>query len=273
MKWVKGGALILLCGLYLFPLGWMLNGSLTSMLGIMKMPPDFIPMQPTLENYAQTLKPGLVIVRWLANSLLITISTVFLSIVVNGLAAYALTVYRFKWTRFVYLAFAATMMISRYSLLIPMFVLVRSYRLSGPVAVILTCIFYPLGFFLLYNFMTMIPRDFVESARIDGSGEFRIFWQVMLPLCKPALGAVMAFKALETMGDYIWQQLLLQGIRERTYIVGMISRIHEQIQYTRLNNYGLAMAVGILTFLPMLIIFLWTNRYFIEGVTLGGVKE
>jgi len=273
VKWVKAASLAILCALFIFPLWWMLVGSFTPMLGIMKMPPDVIPLHPTLENYWGALEIGPIVLRWLANSIIITVSTVFLCIVVNGTAAYSLAVYRTKWSRTIYLAFAASMMVSRYSLIIPMFVLVRTYRLSGLPSVILTGVFYPMGFLLMYNFMRMIPRDFVESGRIDGAGEFRIFWKIMLPLCKPVIGAVVAFKSLETFGDYIWQQLLLQGTNEKTYIVGLIGRIHDNIIMYRLANYGLEMAVGVLLFIPLLFIYLWTNRYFIEGITLGGVKE
>lgn len=273
MKWLKAAALVLICGLYLFPLFWMVVGSFTPMVGLMKMPPDFIPSHPTLENYQGVLRVGPIVLRWLANSVAITVTSVFLSLVVNGTAAYSLTVYKMRWSRALYLAFAATMMVSRYSILIPMFVLVRTYHLSGLPAIILTGVFYPLGFLLMYNYMKMIPRDFVESGRIDGAGELRIFWQIMLPLCKPVVGAVMAFKALEVFGDYIWQALILQGTTERTFIVGMISRIYEEYIYTRMNNYGVSMAAGLLIFLPLLAIYLFTNRYFIEGVTLGGVKE
>lgn len=273
MKWIKASALVVICVLYLFPLYWMLTGSFTPMYGLMKIPPDIVPAHPTLENYHQLLRSGSIVIRWLANSIIVTVITVFLSVVVIGLAAYSLAVYRMRWTRVVYLAFAATMMVSRYSLIIPMFVLVRMYRLSGLVAVILTGVFFPIGFLLMHNFMKMIPRDFVESARIDGAGEFRIFWKVMLPLCKPALGAVMSFKAIEVFGDYIWQSLILQGDNERTFIVGMISRIYEEVVYTRLMNHGVSMASGVLIFLPLLVIYLFTNRYFIEGITLGGIKE
>jgi ABC-type glycerol-3-phosphate transport system permease component len=273
VRWVKAASLVAICALFISPLVWMVSGSFTPMVGIMKMPPDVIPQHPTLDNYATVLRDVGLVLRWFANSIIITVVTVALALVVNGCAAYALTVYRFKWTRLVYLAFAATMMVSRYSLLIPTFVLVRTYHLSGIPAVVLTGVFYPLGFFLMYDYMKRVPKDFVESARIDGAGEFRIFRQVMLPLCKPIIGAVMAFKSLDTFGDYVWQMLILQGERERTLIVGMISRIYEDYVYTRLQNYGVAMAVGIVTFLPLLVIYLWTNRYFIEGVTLGGVKE
>ena len=273
MKWFKASVLAIICVCFVTPLVWMLAGSFTPMVGIMKMPPSLVPAHATVENYARVLAPGVAVLRWLLNSVIITVATVAGSVITTGAAAYAIAVYRFKWTRVVYLAFAATMMISRYSLLIPMFVLVRTYHLSGLPAVILTGVFYPLGFFLFFDFMKRIPHDFVESARIDGAGEWRIFWQVMMPLCKPILGAVMAFKTMEAFGDYIWQMLILQGENEKTYIVGLISRIYEEYVYTRLANHGIAMAVGVLAFLPLLFVYLWTNRYFLEGVTLGGVKE
>ena len=273
MKWFKASSLAIICVLFVLPLVWMVSGSFTPMVGIMKMPPSIVPLHPTLDNYRAALAAGPVVLRWLANSIIITVSTTLLSLLVVGCAAYSLTVYKLKWSRLVYLAFAATMMVSRYSLLIPMFVLVRTYRLAGLLAVIMPGVFYPLGFFLMYDYMKRIPRDFVESARIDGASEIRIFLQVMLPICKPVVGAFLAFKALESFGDYIWQMLVLQGDNEKTYIVGMIQRIYQDYINTRLANYGVSMAVGMLTFLPLLFIYLFTNRYFIEGVTLGGIKE
>jgi len=251
----------------------MLSGSFTPMVGIMKMPPAVVPLHPTLDNYRAALGAGPIVLRWLSNSIIITVATTLLSLLVVGCAAYSLTVYHMKWSRLVYLAFAATLMVSRYSLLIPMFVLVRTYKLTGLLAVIMPGVFYPLGFFLMYDYMKRIPRDFVESSRIDGAGEFLIFWKIMMPMCKPMVGAFLAFKSLEVFGDYIWQMLVLQGDNEKTYIVGMIQRIYADYINTRLANHGVSMAVGILTFLPLLFIYLFTNRYFIEGVTLGGIKE
>jgi ABC-type glycerol-3-phosphate transport system permease component len=141
-------------------------------------------------------------------------------------------------------------------------------------SVILTGVFDPVGFFLMHDFMKRIPRDFVESARIDGAGEIRILLRIMFPLCKPVLGVVMAFQSLTMLSDFMWQRLLLQDEAQMTWVVGIVSRsyaIFVRHQYVR--NYGVEMSSGILLFLPMLIIFLLANRSFIGGITLGGLKD
>jgi len=271
---VRAIVLFALCILFLLPLYFLIVGSFTPMVGIMKMPPRFIPAKPTLENYDKFMQYGGLLLRWLANSAIATIISIGLNIIIMGAAAYALALYRLKPLKYIYFAFAATMMVSRYSTIIPLFVLARIYQLRGLVAVIATSIFIPGSFFLMHDFMKKIPRDFVDSARIDGAGEVRILLRIMLPLCKPVVGVVVAIFAGAIYSDFMWQRLLLQGEEQMTFVVGIMTRLYIlSTQGGYIHNYGVEMASGVLILLPMVAIFLWSNRYFIGGLTLGGIKE
>jgi len=182
--------------------------------------------------------------------------------------------FRFKGSQFILMTFLASLMITRYAILIPTFVLLRWYRVTGALAVILPALFWPLGIFLATNYFRSIPASLVESARMDGAHETTILFRVVAPLCKPIVAALVVFKGLDVMQDYMWQALVLTGKNQMTLLVGTIYHIYERYQVLNLiYDYGHANAVGVVLFFPLLVIFLLANKYFISGLTLGAVKE
>ena len=273
MKW-RIIPLVLACGLFLFPLYWQFVGAFQPAIGIMKMPPEFFPSSPTLLNMAKVFDNVPMVARWAMNTVFITGVTVLGALLVNGMAAYAFAMFRFKGSQVILMAFLASLMITRYATLIPTFVLLRWYRISGAWAVIFPALFWPLGIYLATNYFRSIPASLVESARMDGAGEMRILARVVAPLCKPIVAALVVFKGLEVMQDYMWQVLILQGKKQMTLLVGTIQNIYDWYQLGgRVLDYGHANAVGVVLFFPLLIIFLVSNKYFISGLTLGAVKE
>jgi len=259
--------------LFLFPCYWMFVGAFQPALGIMKMPPEFFPASPTLKNFAKVFDTPIV-ARWVFNTVYITVATILAALLVNGMAAYAFAMFRFKGSQFIMTAFLATMMITRYATLIPTFVLLRWYHISGPLAVIAPALFWPLGIFLATNYFRSIPASLVESARMDGARETSILLRVVAPLCQPIVAALMVYKGIDVMQDYMWQVLVLQGEKQMTLLVGTIFNIYRRYSGAGMvYDYGHANAVGVVLFFPLLIIFLLANKYFISGLTLGAIKE
>jgi multiple sugar transport system permease protein len=272
VKW-RTIPMVLVCALFLFPIYWMFVASFQPATGIMKMPPELYPHSPTLLNFSNVFE-GPIVARWIANTVVITGSTIMGALLVNGTAAYAFAMFKFRGSQIVFTVFLASLMITRYAIIIPTFVLLKWYHISGALAVIAPALFWPLGILLATNYFRSIPASLVESARIDGAHEVTILARIVAPLCKPIVAALVVYKGLEVMQDYMWQVLVLQGKKQMTLFVGTIYHIYERFQVNgMMYDYGHANAVGVVLFVPLLVIFLLANKYFISGLTLGAIKE
>ena len=257
----------------LFPLYWMFTGSLQDIRGIMKLPPSLFPADPKVDNYL-FLFENTQFFRWSINTVIITAVTVFLSVLVSMLAGTAFSVYVFTGKHIMFWLMISTIMISRYSLLISTFVAMKTFHLSGTWgAVIFPLVFTPIGILIAKNYIDTIPRDYYDSARMEGAGELRIFTRIVLPLCKPVLAALCLFKAVEVLGDYIWQGLVLQKSGKMTLIVGLIQTIMTRggDPLFNINPIGRQLAVGVILFIPLFVIFMFTSRFYIQGIS-GGIK-
>lgn len=270
---MKRSLLVLIAVVYLAPCYWMFSGAFQSAVAVIRMPPTFFPTTPTLANFARIADLGGMLARWAANTTFITVASVAGALVVNGMAAYAFAMFRFKGSQFILVAFLASMMVTRYALLIPTFVLLRWYRISGPLAVILPALFWPTGIYLAVCYFKTIPASLVESARIDGAHEGTILARIVAPLCKPLLAALIIFRGLDVMQDYIWPFLVLQNERQMTLLVALIRSIYNRFMVTRLLDFGYSNAVGVVLFVPLLALFLLTSKYFVSGLALGAIKE
>lgn len=270
MKYV---ILIIFCLLLLVPLWLMISNSFSDIYGIMKKPPAVFPAEPTLMNYRNLLE-GLPVWRWIINTLIITSVIVFISVGITAMAGYIFSIYRFRGQRLMFWMFMTAIMIPRQNLLIPLYIICRKLKLFPWAAVILPILFFPVGVFLFRNYCNTIPRSILDAARIDGAGEFKIFWSVIMPLCKPIIGVLCIFRSLLALGDYIWQYLLLQEDQSRTLLVGLIGAVWRQGRHAglQINPIGLQLTAGTLLFIPMLIVFLTFQKHFISGLVAGGVK-
>lgn len=271
MKFV---AVALLSILFLFPLYWMFVGSFQTAVGMVKMPPEFFPYHPTLSNFKAISAGDYPLLLWLWNTVKITVVVMAASLMVNGMAAYAFALFKFRGAGFIQMAFLGSIMITKYAIMIPMFVLLRWYHLPQHLGVIIPSIFWPAGILVAAYYFRTIPASLYESARIDGAREMKILTHIVAPLCKPLIAYMMVTKGLEVMQDYFWQMLVLREVRLRTLLVGLIASIGDRLQtYAHYNDYGYQNAIGVVLFFPLLTIFLLANKYFVRGLTLGAVKE
>ena len=208
--------------------------------------------------------------KYLLNSFIITIPALIGMLFLSSLGAYALARYRFRGNLFIYFVFVAGTMLPFQILLLPVFRLTNTLGLYDSYgALILIHTAFQLGFctFVLRNFMRTVPGEIMDAARVDGCGEFRIYWQIMLPLTLPALAALATLQFTWVFNDYLWAIVLLRSDVLRPVTAGLATL---QGQYN--TNWPIITAGALLATIPTLLVFVFLQRYFIQGLTLGSGK-
>ena len=283
MKPIKYLVVIAFTAILLMPLYLMLIGSFQEINGLMKWPPNLIPVQTTLKNYEAlftdneySIHKGIdkaVMPKWAVNTIVILIVKVFLVISIALMAGYAFSVYTFKFKKplFIFFIFGIVM---PPVFLIPSYITVNFLGLvDSKWGVILPAAFSAMAVYLFKNFIDTIPRSFIDSARIDGAGEASILTKIILPLCKPPIGVITILVSLGTLSDYIWSLLILRSYENQTFTVGIITLIEFGLETDWVvNPIGMSFAGGIILVLPMLLIFSFSQKYFMTGAITGGIK-
>jgi len=265
-RWI---ILLTIFAMLLFPIYLMVMNSLSPVRGFLRNPPRLLPYAWTLDNYRRALSLPM-LARWIANTAILVGIIVPLGVVINGAAAYAFCFAKMRWLQVVFWLFMTPIFVTRYVLLISQIRIVSIVGLGGLLAVASMSLFWASGIFLFRNYFRAIPHEIMESARMDGAGEWRTLMQVVLPMSLPMVGMAIVFLGMAALGDYVWQMLNLQTMSSRTYLVGLMATT---IDVTAAKNIGYDLTIGTLTFLPYLILFAFSSRYFIGGITGGAVKE
>jgi multiple sugar transport system permease protein len=250
----------------LLPFAWMLSTSLKTPAETFTYPPVWIPSQIAWDNYARTVS-AMPFGRFYLNSLLVTVSVTTLQILTSSLAAFAFARLRFRGREALFLLYLATLMIPFQVTMIPNFILVRALGWYDTYqALILPPAFSAFSTFLLRQYFRGIPLDMDEAARIDGASSFRIWWSVVLPLSGPVLAALAIFVSLNTWNDFLWPLIVTNSERTRTLPVGL-STFQGQFRV----EWNLLMAGSVIAMLPMLLVYVVGQRWFIRGITLSGI--
>jgi len=271
---VKTGVLALFCVILLAPIYLMLSSSFQPIKAFMRTPPLLYPATFTLDNYRRIVMLENV-GRWGVNTAIVVGATVVAGALINGLAGYVFAFGRFKGRNILFWLMLAPMFVTRYALVVPQFVVVHALGLKNLAAVIPMTLLWPVGIYLTRNYFQSIPVSLLESARIDGAGEWSIFRRVVMPLSKPVVACSVTFLGINALQDFMWQMLMLQDKEWKTLIVGLISSLYVAASGTyerTVKNIGFDMAVGVTLFVPMILLFVFANRYFIESLA-GGLKE
>lgn len=255
------------------PLWIMATGSLQDIFGIMKMPPALIPSSITMANYTYVL--GNILPIWVLNSIVLVVGLATLSVVVHCLAGYVFAFYTFRFKKLVWAILISALFIPRVSLLIPLYVIIRKLGISGSIlAVILTSTFSPVNLYLARNYFASIPKAILESARMDGASELQILVKIIIPVSMPIVSAIAMFSVIMGLSDYVWQSLVLQAPESQTLLVGLIKLTQDRQGIGKnINPLGRSLAAGMVLVVPMVSIFIASNRYFIKGVLNDSVKE
>jgi multiple sugar transport system permease protein len=260
--------LIILMASWLLPTLMMVTNSFSADKDFNRVPPSILPKEWSLDNYRELM--GLKLLpRWIGNTALVMITQVVGSILINGAAAYVFAFHTGRWTRWLFWAFMCPIFVSSYVLLVPQFVVFGKLGMIGLPAVALPGV-WSTGIFLFRNYFKSIPFSLIESARIDGAGEWLIFRKVVLPLSGPVLSSASVLLAMGAVGSYVWPMLNLRVAEMQTYLVGLMA---SAINVYAVKNVGKDLAIGVMCMVPYFVIFAFANRYFIGGLTLGALKE
>ncbi|MCJ7636335.1 MAG: carbohydrate ABC transporter permease [Nitrososphaeraceae archaeon] len=207
--------------------------------------------------------------QWFKSSLIITFIYTILSLLLSSMVGYGLAVYNFKGKNLLFFIVLLVMMVPLEILLLPLYRLMITLKLIDTyMGVILPFAVSPFGIFFFRQYILGIPKDFIEAARIDGCSEFRIFFRIVVPLIKPAYGAMTILLAMINWNSFVWPLIVLRSTEHLTLPVGLASLI---TPYG--NNYEILMPGAVMAVIPIAIIFLLNQRAFIEGLTAGGIKQ
>ena len=260
-------ALALFGGLSLVPLLWMVSASFMATGEASSFPPAIVPHHPTLVHYAD-LFGRLALGRYALNSALVALITTFGALGINTAAGYAFAKLRFRGRDATFRALAAGLAIPVQVAMLPLFLLIKALGLvnnyGGVIIPGLSSIF---GIFLVRQYALAIPDDLLDAARIDGASEGRVFWSVVLPTIRPVLATLGLWTFLATWNDFMWPLIVLSDDRRYTLPVALAGLVGEHAQ-----DVELMMAGAVITVLPVFVLFLMLQRFFVEGVTEGSVK-
>lgn len=264
--------LVLIIGIVvtLYPLLFMAAGSLKSTSEIFSLPPTLIPSTWRVENYP-TLFTSTRFPFWYLNSLLVVALRVPLSLFLCSLGAFALAKYHFPGNRLIFWLVIAVIMVPFEAIYIPLYFMMVTLKWTNSFAgLIIPFAASAFGIFMIRQYMVSIPDELIQAAKVDGASGFWIYWRIMLPLCRPALGAMAIIFFLTTWNSFLWPLVILQKNELLTLPLGMVFLLQPDERIGQ--RWHLAMAATTLATLPLLFGFLAFQRQFIAGLTTGGVK-
>jgi multiple sugar transport system permease protein len=255
-------------GVTLLPFYWMLSSSLRTMDNMFALPIQWIPDPPNWQSYVLAWKAqdfG----RFFLNSGIVAVAITLANLLFCSLAGYSLTKFRYRGRGLTFILILSTMMLPLEVTMVPLFLIIKRLDWANTYqGLIVPFLVDGFGVFLMRQYMLSIPRDLIDSARIDGASEWRIFWMIVLPLCKPALVALAVFTFREAWDMYIWPLIIITKDSLRTLPLG-ISLF--------MSSYGTSwdelMAIAVLGTLPMILLFFFLQRAFIQGIAATGLKE
>jgi multiple sugar transport system permease protein len=254
-------------GVVVTPFGWALLSSFKPEQEIRRNPPTFLPSHPTLSGYRE-LFHRLDLFTVFANSVLVAVIIVLANMLFCSMVAYALTKLPFRAGGVVFGLIMVQMMVPAIVLMVPQFVVVANLGLVNTIfGIILPYLVMPLGIFLMRQFMAEIPDDLVHAARIDGAGEFRIFFRIVLPLCKPPLATLSLITFLAAWNNFLWPAVVAQTQDKYTLPVALAIFSNQEA-----THYGLLLAGAVVVVAPVIVLFLALQRFFVEGIASTGIK-
>lgn len=249
------------------PFVWMASTSLKEKSQLLVYPPVWIPDPICWENYAKAVK-AFPFLQYLFNNIKITALIVLGVALTSTLAGYAFARMRFRARDALFLVILAVMMIPGQVTMIPVFLLVRDLgMIDSHSSLIVPSLVSPFGIFLMRQYFLTLPRDLEDAAYIDGCLPLRVFAQIFLPLAQPAIAALCVLTFMSTWNSFIWPLILISTKSKQMLSVGLLQF---QSQYSADNH--LMMAAALLSLSPMMLLYLFTQRYFVEGIAVSGVK-
>lgn len=268
------GYYVLMLGLTLFsvvtliPFLWMISASLRTDIDIFRNPMNWIPEPIYFENYKQVWSI-IPFSRYILNTIKLTLTITVLQVLVSAMSGYAFAKLKVPFKNSIFMIFIASMMMPWQSIMVPQFTVISHLGLYNThTGYVLTQLFSAFGIFLMRQFFMSLPDELNEAARIDGCNEWRIFWRIMMPLALPGLSTLVIFTFVYMWNDYLAPLIYLNSDALKTIQLGLQAF---KSQYTM--DYGLLMAGTAIATIPMVLIFLLGERFFIQGIATTGMKN
>lgn len=270
-KFTRGGVWIIvtLAGLAMMvPFIWMILTSLRTDADAFAWPPKLLPLPLRFENYAEAWSTA-PFARFFLNSVVVSVFVTVGSLFVNSLAAFGFAKFDFKGRNLLFMGLLATLMIPFQVTMIPSFLLLKQLAwLDSYPGLIVPGLAGAFGIFFLRQYMLTIPDDYLDAARIDGASEYRIYSRIVLPLAKPAIATLGVFTFLGAWNDFLGPLIVVKSDEMRTLplAISALSAGHYVM------SWPLLMAGATFVVIPVLIVYCFAQRYFVEGIALGGLK-
>jgi multiple sugar transport system permease protein len=261
---------VLLIGLLLLlgPFVWMTLGSLKTEQELLRIPPTWLPEEPTLSNFGD-LFDRLAFGRYFWNSTIVAVAITASNLLFCSMLGYALAKLRFMGQRPLFALVLATLMVPSTVVLVPLFVLMTNLGLVNThLGLILPTAAGPFGVFLMRQFMLGIPDELLEAARVDGASEWRLYWQIAMPLAGPALATLAILTFMQAWNAFLWP--LVNSTQDEMYTLPVALAVFTRGEHQ--SDFGLLMAGAVVIVTPVLIVFLALQRYFTQGIALTGTK-
>jgi multiple sugar transport system permease protein len=250
------------------PFIWMALSAVKPEAEIRRVPPTWWPETATLDNFRE-LFSRLDFPLYFLNSALVATAVTVGNLLFCSLLGYALAKLRYPGKRLLFLVVLGMLMVPGMVTFVPQFVLVSNMGLTNTYAgLILPFLAGPFGVFLMRQFLQSIPDDLIEAARVDGAGEFRIFWRIVLPLCRPALATLGILTFLASWNNFLWP--LVVATTEDRYTLPVALALYSVGQNR--TDFGLLLAGAVVVVLPVLVVFLFLQRHFLRGIATTGLK-
>jgi multiple sugar transport system permease protein len=250
------------------PLLWMISASFMRPGEANHFPPPLVPARPTLEQY-RILFTRLDVARYFMNSAFLSLSVTLLSLLINSLAGYAFAKLHFRGRDSIFRVLLAALVLPAQVAMLPLFLLLKQMGLVNTYwGVIIPGMASIFGIFLVRQYALSIPDALLDAARIDGASEFRIYRSIVLPIIRPILVTLAIFTFMGTWNDFMWPLIVLTDDRLYTLPVALAGLSGEHVQDTELM-----MAGSVLTVMPVMLAFIFLQRFYIAGITAGSVKE
>ncbi|MBL8130033.1 MAG: carbohydrate ABC transporter permease [Chloroflexia bacterium] len=262
------GILFLAVVVSMLPFLYVISSSLKNSVALFSYPPEWIPAQPTLDNY-RSLLTDYPFLRWTMNSLIVATSVTVIKVVIDSMAGYAFAKMTFPGKNALFLVVLMTLMVPFAATLIPLFIIVRDLKLTNTyLGLILPALANPIGIFMMRQFIESLPGDLESAARLDGCSDWQIFTRVILPLMRPGLVVLGVFLFMNQWTSYLWPLVIGTKQEMFTLTVGV-----QSLRALFSVDWGVLSAGAVLSMLPLVLVFIFLQRYFIAGSIAGALKE
>lgn len=269
-KKTNGAVIILLAvgsALMFVPVLWIILSSFKSLAEIYRSPPTFLPERWIFTNYTEAVAQFRFL-RYLWNSILVTLSATLITLIINSMAAFALSKYQFPGHSIIFILMLATLMIPIRVIMLPVYLMVARLGMANTLlGIIIPPAATPTGVFILRQYMLTISDEMIDAAKIDGAGHFSIYWKIMLPLCTPALAVVTVFSVMWRWNDFLWPLIVIN--REKLFTLQLaLARFRGEL----VTDWNYVLAMTVLSIIPIVAVFAGMQKYLIQGIASTGLK-